>query len=651
MHFIPIGYRFYLITCFSIIFFSSAYAQKKSTKIPALYQRASTKNFNRIDSLKGQLTPLRSSYDVRFYDLDVEVDPKKEIIKGISSIDFTITQPTSKIQIDLYRGLSIEKIIWNNASLPFAREHSAVYIDFPSTLEQHSFHTIKVWYSGRPLDPNLDIPYYAAFVWDKDQDKEYYAQAICQGNGAHGWWPNKDHLSDEPDSVAIRITVPAGLNAISNGRLVKKVPLENNKMQYQWKTTYPINNYNVTLNIGNYIHLSDTYSGKAPLTLDYYVLPSDSLKAKKAFKIVKPMLKIYEALFGPYPFPKDGVKLIQTPHPMEHQSAIAIGNDFDQSLILHEMAHEWWGNSLSCTDMAEFWIHEAFTTYSVSLFLEKHYGVKSRDRSLDISRNEVMGKHPLLGKFGVNHVHYDLEDIYSKGQLMLHTLRNTINDDPLWFDILKGLQQKFKHQSITTPDIVHYINQKTNADYSVFFKEYLNYTRLPKLQLEVYEKEGKSVLKYRWSANEERFQMAVNLFLGATGTRIISPTADWKEMVLPSMDLADIQVDRNGFYIDVDYGEAILTRKSLRYTGKYFLKGKRSRKFELLEENGKFFIQEKKKWKAELYFKTTKTALVKTIYPLTSLQFISDENGSITKIMSNQGGETFEILKSETSKK
>lgn len=623
------------------------YAQKKKTKKSSIYQRASLGNFNRADSLKGQLTSLRSSYDVTFYHLDVEVVPKKETIKGTSAISFKLLSNTQKIQIDLYKKLAIEKIVWNGKNLDFTREHSAVYVNFPITLEKDSSQKIIVHYSGRPLDPDFDIPYYAAFVWDKDKNKNYYVQAICQGNGAHGWWPNKDHLSDEPDSSAVSITVPSKLKAISNGRLKSKTVLENGKTKYEWKTSYPINNYNITLNVGDYAHIQDDFEGINTLTLDYYILRSDSLKAKKAFEIVKPMLKIYEELFGPYPFPNDGLKLIQTPYPMEHQSAVALGNDLDESLILHEVAHEWWGNSVSCTDMAEFWIHEAFATYAISLFIEKQYGIEKVNQYFDSDRNQVMGKYPLLGEFGVNHVHYDLEDVYTKGRLMLHTLRNVINDDVLWFDILKGIQQKFKHQSITTLAIVNYINDKTNTDYTCFFNQYLKHTALPKLQMDVYDKNGRSTLRYRWIANEVGFKMPVKVFLGDKNPAFIYPTTEWKEMELPTMDLLDINIDGNGFYIAVDYGERITKEKSKAYTGVYTLKSKPSRKIIVKEKNSQISVEEKKKWKTNLYFKSSLAAITKNISPAATLSFIKDQNGEIIKIRIKQKEDILEWIKIE----
>ncbi len=642
--------RYKLLSIFflTIIFSNESYTQKRSNKKKPIYQRATTGSFNEIDSIKGQLTPLRTSYDVIYYHLDIDINPKKEILDGVSSISFNVVHPTQKIQIDLYKELVIEKIVWNDSNLNYQRKHSAVYIDFPEKLDKNSSHKIKVFYSGHPLDPDLEIPYYAAFVWDKDKNKKYYAQAICQGNGAHGWWPNKDHLSDKPDSSAVSITVPSKLAAISNGRLKNKTVLKNGKTKYEWKTSYPINNYNITLNIGNYKHIQDDFEGINTITLDYYILPSDFLKAKKTFEIVKPMLKIYEELFGPYPFPDDGFKLIQTPYPMEHQSAVALGNDFDESLILHEVAHEWWGNSVSCTDMAEFWLHEAFASYSVNLFIEKHYGVKHSNRSFYNARNEVMKKHPLLGEFGVNHVHYDLEDIYSKGRLMLHTLRNVINNDVLWFDILKGIQQKFKHQSMTTENLINHINECTQEDYTYFFDQYLKYTTLPKLEMEVNNDNGKQILKYRWKADVVDFKMPVKMFFEKENSEFIYPSPVWKEMELPSMDILDLNIDMDEFYVAIDYGEVINKRKSEAYSGVYKLKGNTSRKITIKEEEeeeGIFTVGEKKKWKTKIDFKSSLFAITKNISPKATLQFIKDQNGKIIKVIVKQKGDIVEWIK------
>ncbi|MEM9300354.1 MAG: carboxypeptidase-like regulatory domain-containing protein, partial [Bacteroidota bacterium] len=291
--------------------------------------RDSGYQFTRLDTLQGTLTPLRTSYDVGFYHLDVEVMPEEELIKGSSLIRFKVLEPVDRIQIDLYSQMEIEKIEWRGQLLSFEREYNAVYINFPEILGKGEIEEVKVFYSGRPVDYDLNIPMYASFLWFEDDEGDPWLQAICQGYGASGWWPNKDHLSDEPDSARISVTAPEALDVVSNGRLLEKKELVGDKNRWDWAVSYPINNYNVTFNIGKYKKSTDVYdNGISKLDLGYYLLEENDTDVSVTMAVVKPMLKTFEKYFGPYPFPKDGFKLVESPHPMEHQSCVAIGSDY-----------------------------------------------------------------------------------------------------------------------------------------------------------------------------------------------------------------------------------------------------------------------------------------------------------------------------------
>ncbi len=449
--------------------------------------------FTKLDTLQGALTPLRTSYDVGFYHLDLEVLPEEELLKGSSLIRFKAAEPTNRIQIDLFSKMAIEKIEWKGEQLKFEREYNAVYVDFPKTLLKDSIDEIKIFYSGRPVDYDPNIPMYASFLWLEDDKGDPWLQAICQGYGASGWWPNKDHLSDEPDSAKISVTVPSDLEVISNGRLIDKTNLQNYKTRFDWAISYPINNYNMTLNVGKYKKTVDTYdNGITKLDLEYYTLKENETDISVTTAIVKPMLKTFEKYFGPYPFPNDGFKLVESPHPMEHQSCVSIGseyfydaedsgiwsnlpvNEIKYSIVLHEAAHEWWGNSISCSDNAELWIHEAFATYAEALFFEDYYGYQTSQEYLNNMKANVLNQHPIVGKRGVNHIHYDITDMYTKGAIMLNELRKNINDDNIWFAILKGIQQEFKYSSITTNQVIGYVNESTGKDYNAFFEKWLN---------------------------------------------------------------------------------------------------------------------------------------------------------------------------------
>ena len=529
--------------------------------------------FTRLDTLQGSLTPLRTCFDVGFYHLDVELLPQQEIIKGSSLIRFNVVDPTDRVQVDLYSGMSVDSIMYHGNALSFEREFNAIYVDFPEILRKDAVEEIKVYFSGRPVDFNPEIPLYGSFLWVEDLNGNPWLQAICQGYGASGWWPNKDHLSDEPDSAAISVTVPADLEVVANGRLSNKTPLDNGKTRFDWFVSYPINNYNITLNAGKYTHFEDKHvNGKDILDLDYYVLSYNLENARKKIEIVKPMLATYEKFFGAYPFPRDGFKLVETPHAMEHQSCVAIGHeyfseadnhdpettapDFDQGvvdyqIVLHETAHEWWGNSVSCTDNAELWIHETFATYAEALYIEDHYGYENSQAYLNAMKKWVKNEVPVIGKFDVNHIHYDISDMYYKGALMLNTLRHTIDNDSLWFSLLKGLPSEFKYQMVTTEDIVLYINQKTGIDYNWFFNQYLRNTDIPQLELIFDGKKEKNYLKYRWVTNVEGFKMPVRYTKGGARTHFLYPTNDWKKMEPSDSEKVDFRVNTDQFFIKV----------------------------------------------------------------------------------------------------
>ncbi len=529
--------------------------------------------FTRLDTLQGALTLLRTCFDVGFYHLDVEVVPDEEIIKGSSLIRFKLVDATDKIQIDLYSGMAVDSVIYLGKSLNFKREFNAVYIDFPTTLQKESLADIKVYFSGHPVDFNPEIPMYASFLWVADKNRDPWLQAICQGYGASGWWPNKDHLSDEPDSAAISVTVPSNLTVVANGRLQRKTAIDGDRTRFDWFISYPINNYNLTINAGKYAHIKDKYTnGTDTLDLDYHVMHYNLETARQKLSIVKPMLRTYEKYFGPYPFLRDGFKLVETPHAMEHQSCVAVGFEYftpsdetsdkakapdfangavDFQVVIHEVAHEWWGNSVSCTDNAELWIHEAFATYAEALFVEDQYGYANAQVYLNWMKKLVKNKNPIIGKFNVNHIHYNIDDMYYKGALMLNTLRHVINNDSLWFGILKGIQTAFKYKTVSTEHIVRYINQKTGVDYTNFFHQYLRTTKIPVLELVFENTAGKTHLYYRWVTDVEDFTMPVKYTISSGEPAFLYPDNTWRKVVLGSVSQDEFNVNKHQLYINV----------------------------------------------------------------------------------------------------
>ncbi|MGA7722600.1 MAG: M1 family metallopeptidase [Ignavibacteriaceae bacterium] len=519
--------------------------------------------FTKADSLRGYLSPLRSRYDVTYYNLDIVVDTSAKSIKGSNIIRFKVVNTFDKMQVDLFANMNVDKIEFEDGTpLKYSREAGAVFITLPNMLEQNSIHQIIFYYSGKPQIAERP-PWDGGFIWTKDNNGNPWVQVTCQGTGASLWWPNKDHQSDEPDSMLINITVPKGLEDVSNGRLRSKIVLPDSSIKYSWFVSYPINNYDVTINISKYAHFSDFYTSQdgSKLTLDYYVLPENLKKAKQQFRQVKTMHACYEKYFGKYPFYRDGYKLIESSHNgMEHQSAIAYGNHFlggyegnasskvglkFDFIIIHESAHEWWGNSITSNDIADMWIHESFGAYAEALFVEYNWGRTASLEYMNGKKTNIRNDKPIIGPYNVNQE--GSGDMYDKGQLVLNTLRDVINNDSLWFSILKGMQNNFAYKCINADDIINYVNQKTGQDYNYFFEQYLRYVSFPVFNADVIKKGNETALRYKWEADVKDFKMPIKVTTSKNHFEFIYPTTKYQSMKLKKFDPKDFKVDDKEF--------------------------------------------------------------------------------------------------------
>ncbi len=535
-----------------------------------LFHSICAQNFSRKDSLRGNLTSLRTCYDVIFYDLFLNVDENsKSILSSSNSIHFQAKENFNKIQIDLAQNMQINKIEFLNEDLIFERDFDAVYIYFPKQIKKNEFHKIKVYYEGQPKTA-INPPWDGGFSWKQDKNNNPWISVSCQGTGASTWWPCKDHQSDEPDSMQITGVVRSYLQFISNGNLrnqkeyFSKV-LNSNVIESCWFVSYPINNYNVTLYIGDYIHFSDIYvKNKDTLMLDYYVLKNNLIKAKNHFKQVKPMLRCFENYFGKYPYWNDGYALVEAPYlGMEHQSAIAYGNNYLAGyrgnisyidslkfdfIILHETGHEWWGNSITTNDIADMWVHEGFCTYAEVLYVECIYGYDKMLSYVNNQKKNVKNDRPIIGKYNLNF--RGSSDMYTKGSLMLHTLRNVINNDSSWFKLIKDISIDFKDKNIDGAEIIQYINDRTELDLTKFFKQYLNHRKIPTFEYKLQKHGANYTLLYKWKAIDG-FNMPVKINFG-TKNKFLFPTSLWQELDLGYFDIETFNVRDDLFFIRVN---------------------------------------------------------------------------------------------------
>jgi aminopeptidase N len=515
------------ITLFSILFIGIQSSNAQET-------------FTRKDSLRGSLRFERNCFNVLRYDLDIKINPQEKSIRGFNDITFKVIEDTPKIQLDLFENMVVDSIVLDGKKLQYQREFDAVFVKFQQPLLKDSLQKIHFYYSGNPIIAKR-APWDGGFVFDKDSNGKDWIGTAVQGTGASLWFPCKDSQTDEPDfGCTIKVAVPNGLMNVSNGRLIRQEDLKNGYTRWDWEVRNPINNYDITLNIGDYIHFGENYKG---LDIDYYVLRENEAKARLQFEQVKPMMDCFQNKFGTYPFLEDGYKLVETHYlGMEHQSAVAYGNKYQNGylggdlsgtgigmlfdfIIIHESGHEWFGNSITSKDVADMWIHEGFTCYTESVFVECEYGYEKAQQYINGLKRNIQNDKPIIGQYGVSNE--GSGDMYYKGALMLNTIRHIINDDAKWWKILLKYSENFHHKIIDTQTAVDFFNTETRINLTPIFNQYLKHKEIPVLKIGVKKKH----LILQWSTEENNFKMPVEVNIDGE-TKRFSVTNEWTDTKL-----------------------------------------------------------------------------------------------------------------------
>jgi aminopeptidase N len=520
----------------------------------------------RANILRGEYGRYRANNDLLFYHLDIRVDPEKKFLSGKNTIRFKMLADDSRIQLDLYQNLEVDKILLgtpvgrglaeSGRELKYQRELNAVFVDFPELLRRGREYAIEFYYSGVPRETGR----FGGIAFRKDPSGNPWINTACEGEGSSIWWPSKDQWRDEVESMRLSVSIPNGLVDASNGRFMGKTDLGDGYTRWDWQVHYPINSYNVSLNIGKYEHFADTLGD---LTLDYYVLPENIEKARRQFAQAKPMIEAFQKYFGEYPFKKDGYKLIEVPYSgMEHQSAVTYGNRYANGylerdwtgvgispkfdfIIIHESGHEWFGNAVSAADVSDMWIHEGWTTYLEAVYVEHMFGPDAALQYMNGYRAKVANKAPIITQRGIHRS--PTQDQYFKGALFLQTLRAVVNDDRAWWKLMRDTYQEFKYKNIMTEDLVRFFNRKTGRNWTPIFDQYLRHAALPTLELAFSEK-GDEV-SYRWNADETAFAMPIRV--GKPGAwQTITPTTEWQKMTTP-LAKEEFQVATDLYYVNV----------------------------------------------------------------------------------------------------
>jgi len=515
-------------------------------------------SFTEQDTLRGSITPERAWWDLNYYHLDITVNPDEKYISGKNTIRYTVLDENNVLQVDLQPPLKIEKITQDGGKLKFSSKINAHFVTLKKKQQKGAINEIVVYYSGHPKEA-INAPWDGGFSWKKDENGKHFVATSCQGLGASVWWPNKDHMYDEVDSMRISVTHPKGLSNISNGRL-EKVEENAKTVTSHWVVKNPINNYGVNINIGDYTHFSEVYKGeKGPLDMNYYVLRDNLEKAKVHFKDATRMMEAFEHWFGPYPFYEDGFKLVEVPYlGMEHQSSVTYGNKYQQGylgrdlsgtgwglkfdfIIIHESGHEWFANNITYKDVADMWVHEGFTAYSENIFVNYFYGKEAAEDYVIGTRKNIQNKTPIIGHYNVNKE--GSGDMYYKGANMLHTIRQLVDNDEKWRSILRGLNKEFYHQTVTTTQIENYMSHQSGIDLTTIFDQYLRDFHIPTLEYKI----TANNLQYRYVAIVAGFSMPIKVVINEK-EQWIFPSKEWKTTETPT-DITTVVFDRN-FYID-----------------------------------------------------------------------------------------------------
>jgi aminopeptidase N len=515
--------------------------------------------FTHADTLRGSITPERAWWDVVFYDLHVRLDPADSTIRGWNGVTYRVTGPSRAMQIDLQVPLEIDSVLQDGRRLTYRRDGNAFFVSVGSRQPKGALRTVTVYYHGRPRVAQKP-PWDGGLIWARDPDGRSWISTACQALGASVWWPNKDTQADEPDSQRVALTVPDSSQVVGNGRLRSIERGKDGWSIWEWFVTSPINNYDVAPYVGRYAHYTDAYEGEGGhLTLDFWPLAAHLDAAREQWRQVKPMLQCFEQWFGPYPWYADGYQLVEAPHlGMEHQSAVAYGNGFRNGykgfdlsgtgwgltwdfIVIHESAHEWWGNSLTTADLADMWVHESFANYSESLYTECRYGKAAGASYVRGARKNVKNDKPIVAPYGVNAE--GSGDMYYKGGNMLHTIRHVIANDSTWRAVLRGLNAEYRHKIVTGRQVQEYMSARSGIDLSKVFAQYLTTTKLPVLE---YHLDGAS-LAYRWTEVVPGFAMPVDVVVGAGRETRLTPTEKWQTTTLALERPDAFRVDEDFF--------------------------------------------------------------------------------------------------------
>ncbi len=524
----------------------------------------------------------RADYDVIAYRLDFSVDPEAKRLSGTVALEARVVSDTlATLVLDLQPPMRVESVAQlaepiaqdnalRGANVRFTHAQDRLECTLAEPALKGELVRVAVTYSGNPTAPND----FDGFHWSRTADGRPWIATSCQTLGSSSWWPGKDsffHPEDKPERVLANLDVPKGLYAVSNGRLVEREELGKDREVFRWRHEYPCETYAITLNVAPYVVTESRLELRGldePLLVQTYVLPENVEKAKLQFQDVPKMLEIFGDAFGPFPFPRSKFALVETPFwGMEHSSAIAYGssypawckkekeldpyaaaNEFLDYILVHESAHEWWGNAVSASAWGHFWIHEGFGTYAEGVYLERLEGRARADEFFRAQASSIDATSTLYRGDDVDSEEAYAGVIYSKGACVLNTLRHYVDDDPAWWNALRQFNLEFRYGNATTEDFQRVLERETRRPWKRFFDEWFYGSGYPRLTGTVRVRDGRidvdvenegsagttfqAPLDLRWTVGERIVRRRTWLEPGKNRVRIESdPPASLVEVV------------------------------------------------------------------------------------------------------------------------
>ncbi len=458
----------------------------------------------------------RAFYDVQTYRLDLKVDPESRSLSGTVGIAAkVVVDRMETFELDLLQGRQVtavnvvDRAITPDSSMAgprasFIHANDRVICQLPQPARKGDEVRVAVTYNFQPSSTERR----SGIRFAKTPDGKPWITTSCQSLGAHSWWPCKGenfHPEDKHAHLFVNATVPSGLFAVSNGRLLKRDSTAAGWETFHWRHDYPCEAYAVTLDVAPYVEVNGTVKDPGiakPVLFSYYVLPQDLEKAKVQFADVQRMVEVYSQAFGPFPYPNSKFGLVQVDFwGMEHSTAVAYGNSwpawlkthpgpdpyatfnrlFDYILI-HECAHEWWGNAVSAADWGHLWLHEGFATYAEAVYVEKVFGREEADRYMESLRPKVS---PVFREFrgtGVLPSQAFSNNVYYKGAWILNTLRTYVNDDRVWWKALREFNMRFRYKNARTEDFQSVVEEVSGQSLQPFFLEWFYGDSYPALK-------------------------------------------------------------------------------------------------------------------------------------------------------------------------